>query len=100
MCIFAHPRWDDKDISLCLPTAPSLTFVDFLTACHVALARPAVRRVKHGPQPTPKDPILFMDYLVSLLPSDSFLREEGLGRWGCVVGLNLGLSYLAYRGLR
>ncbi|CAM9297789.1 unnamed protein product, partial [Hapterophycus canaliculatus] len=45
-------------------------------------------------------PVLFMDYLVSLLPRDSFLREEGLGRWLCVVGLNLGLSYLAFRGLR
>eukprot|EP00903_Cladosiphon_okamuranus_P008709 g8343.t1 len=45
-------------------------------------------------------PILFMDYLVSLLPRDSFLREDGLGRWVCVVSINLGLSYLAYRGLR
>eukprot|EP00752_Nemacystus_decipiens_P005119 g4644.t1 len=44
--------------------------------------------------------ILFVDYLVSLLPRDSFLREDGLGRWVCVVMLNLGLSYLAYRGLR
>lgn len=47
-----------------------------------------------------KDPVLFLDYLVSLLPKDSFLREDGLGRWGCVVSLNLAMSYLAYRGLR
>ncbi|CBJ26061.1 conserved unknown protein [Ectocarpus siliculosus] len=45
-------------------------------------------------------PVLFLDYLVSLLPRDNFLREDGLGRWGCVVCLNLALSYLAYRGLR
>ncbi|CAM9248438.1 unnamed protein product [Pylaiella littoralis] len=45
-------------------------------------------------------PVLFLDYLVSRLPRDNFLREEGLSRWGCVVSLNLALSYLAYRGLR
>lgn len=48
----------------------------------------------------PQDPILFMDYFTSLLPRDSFLREEGMARWACVVSLNLALSYLAYRGLR
>lgn len=63
--------------------------------------RPTVRRAKHGaPNEPPKDPILFVDYLVSVLPRDNFLREDGLGRWVCVVSINLGLSYLAYRGLR
>lgn len=46
------------------------------------------------------DPVLFLDYFVMLLPRDSVLREEGLGRWGCVVSLNLAMSYLAYRGIR
>lgn len=49
---------------------------------------------------TLEDPVLFLDYLVSLLPRDSFLRENGLGRWGCLVGVNLAMSYLAYRGMR
>ena len=47
-----------------------------------------------------KDPVLFLDYLVSLLPDDSFLNQNGLRRWGCIVGVNLGMSYLAYRGMR
>ncbi|CAM9624730.1 unnamed protein product [Laminaria digitata] len=45
-------------------------------------------------------PVLFLDYLVSLLPRDSFLRESGVGRWGCLVVVNLAMSYLAYRGMR
>lgn len=47
-----------------------------------------------------KDPVLFLDYLVSLLPKDNFLQQDGLGRWGCIVMLNLAMSYLTYRGLR
>lgn len=49
---------------------------------------------------TLEDPVLFLDYLVSLLPTDSFLRENGVGRWGCLVVVNLAMSYLAYRGMR
>lgn len=41
-----------------------------------------------------------MDYLVSLLPEEHFLNRDGLGRYGCVVALNVSLSYMTYRGLR
>lgn len=75
-----------------LPTAYSMTPSIFLLVSFP---------LREQPVPTAMvDPVLFLDYLVSLLPRDSFLREEGLGRWGCVVCLNLSLSYLAYRGLR
>lgn len=44
--------------------------------------------------------MLFLDYLVSLVPEDHFLQRDGLGRWGCILFLNVAMSYLTYRGLR
>ena len=46
------------------------------------------------------DPVLFLDYLIILLPDGHFLGQDSLGRWLCIVAVNVSLSYMTYRGLR